>query len=101
MSGKAAIQAGDAAALRDYVHDLVREKRPAAGWQSRAQAVRVIAAAALEFSEHYDGPRLNPRTMARTLERWIGQMPEASDWFPPKQVIDAVRRISFSDIGTR
>jgi hypothetical protein len=75
----------DDAALRDYVHDLVREKRPAAGWQSRTQAARAIAAAALEFSEHYDGPGLNPHTMARTLDRWIAQMPEAADWFAPKK----------------
>lgn len=69
--------------VREYVYNLVREKRPASGWRSRSHAVQSIQAAALKWSTD-NPPKLKADGISRTLDGWLKVMPDAASLFPPK-----------------
>ncbi|MCO5399757.1 hypothetical protein [Ralstonia soli] len=73
------------APVQERAYQLAWERRPASGWQSRAQAVDKIKEEVHAFSlEH--GPALKKNdSLRRTLDGWLAQMPDASVLFPSRK----------------
>lgn len=69
--------------VREYVFNLVREKRPTSGWRSRSHAVQSVRAAALQWSAD-NPPTLKADGISRTLDGWLKNMPDAASLFPVK-----------------
>lgn len=69
--------------LRQYLFQLVRDKKPASGWTSRSHAVRSVLKDAQSFSQE-GTPKLVEES-SKTIDKWLAMMPDAASLFPIRE----------------